>query len=119
MLARDVLQLLLLDAVDRAWKLGNEGQIVSRHHHGGTLAADIVEEARDIASRLRVEIAGGLVGQDNGWVVEQGAGYDDTLLLAARQGVGHPIPLIFHADLLENLTDTFLNCRLFLPPRSA
>ena len=52
------------------------------------LAVELAEELHDLVAGLRVEVAGGLVGQDQLRVVDQRAGDGHALLLAAGQLVG-------------------------------
>src|SRR6202042_1459974 len=49
------------------------------------LVAEALEDRQHLPGRCRVEIARGLVGEDQRWVGHQRAGDRHTLLLAARQ----------------------------------
>ena len=53
----------------------------------------------------RVEVAGGLVGDQDHRPVDERAGDRDPLLLAAGELVGHPVALALEADQLEGLGD--------------
>jgi len=48
----------------------------------------VVEEGHDLVAGLGVEVSGGLVGEDDGGVIDQGAGDGDALALAAGEFVG-------------------------------
>ena len=50
------------------------------------LVAQLEEEAMQLHLVVRVEAPGGLVGQDHRWVIDQGTGHGDPLLLSAREG---------------------------------
>lgn len=55
--------------------------------------------------RLGVEVARRLIGNDDLWFVEQGAGDGDTLLLATREFARHLLGLVAHADFGQHLDD--------------
>ena len=62
---------------------------VGDHHHRlARLARERVEEVEHRRGGLGVEVAGGLVGEDQGGVVDQRARDRHPLLLAAREPVG-------------------------------
>src|SRR5512135_929222 len=64
-------------------------RLVGDHDHGDVLlVVELLEDGHDLEAGLAVEVAGGLVGQDHGGVVEQGPGDGHPLLLAARELVG-------------------------------
>jgi hypothetical protein len=43
--------------------------------HGPVLlGGDVAEETGDVVADLRVEVGGGLVGENDGWLVGEGAG---------------------------------------------
>ena len=46
---------------------------------------EFAQQAQDDFFVLRVEVAGRLVGQDDFWIVNEGAGDADALLLASGQ----------------------------------
>src|ERR1700722_2335130 len=46
---------------------------------------EVVEESHDLVAGLGVQVSGGLVGQDDRGLVDQGAGDGDALALAARE----------------------------------
>ena len=52
---------------------------------GGAGFVDFVKRIEDLVGRLRVEVACGLVGEDDGWTVGDGAGDRDALLFAGAQ----------------------------------
>ncbi len=67
------------------------------------LAVETLEQRDDLLAGLQVEVAGGLVGQDDGGVVGEGPGDGDALLLAAGELEGLVAVALPEADLLEQL----------------
>ena len=68
--------------------VGERGQLFVMGDDDESLAeavAEIEEELVQLLLVLGVERTGRLVGQDDGGIVDKGAGHGDTLLLAARQ----------------------------------
>src|SRR4029079_8448898 len=63
----------------------NEIQIVRRHYHRGSRRIDVAQKLEHTASSALVEVPGGLVGDENEWVVDQCARDCNALLLAARK----------------------------------
>ena len=66
--------------------VGGDGRVV-RHEDDRepVLAVELAEEAEDLLARLRVEVAGRLIGDQEGAAVDQRAGDRDSLLLAAGE----------------------------------
>ena len=64
--------------------------MVAQHHH-------------DLFARVRVEGAGGLVGEDDRPVAHESAGDRDALALAAREALGEAVREVAHSDLVEGL----------------
>ena len=75
------------------------------HHYGCTLGIYSREEFHYAVGGLVVEVAGGLVGDDDGRSVQEGTGYGDALLLAAGELMGHLAGFILHTYVLENFFD--------------
>ena len=73
---------------DAVGDLGGLG-VVGDHQDGLVqLAAGLAEHVQDGVGVFGVEVAGGLVGEDDGGAVDEGAGDGDALLLAAGELVG-------------------------------
>ena len=68
------------------------------------LFVEVVEEGHDLVAGFGVEVSGGLVCEDDGGVVDQGAGDGDALALAARELVGL---CIMRAPRLTDSSDLF------------
>lgn len=69
-------------------------RVVGDDHEGLPRFVEVVEQAEDVERRLAVQVAGGLVGQDQQRFVHQGPGHRDALALAAGQRgrhVGGPV----------------------------
>ena len=72
----------VFEADDAGGVGAGEVGIVRDHNHELGLG-DFLENLHDLLAGLGVESAGGLVGQENVWVVDEGAGDGDALHLAA------------------------------------
>src|SRR6202034_2590047 len=63
-----------------------DGHVVGGDHEGGAvLGVEVQQQVDDLGSGGGVEVSGGLVGQEQAGLHDQGAGDRDALLLAARQ----------------------------------
>ena len=75
---------------------------MGRDEHGAAaLAATTQEKPDDGLSRLTVQVARGLVGQEQARLDDQGAGDGDALLLATRELIGAMVGARAQADLLS------------------
>jgi len=74
---------------------------VSDHDDSVAFAVDALEFVHDGEGRVRVEIARGLVGEDNLWVRDDGAGDGGALLLAAGELEGEVVFFVFHIEAVE------------------
>src|SRR5690606_9476877 len=63
----------------------DQAQIVAGDQHRGADLVELFEQVHDIARQLRIEVAGGLVGEQDGRPMHHRAGDADALLLATRQ----------------------------------
>ena len=76
--------------------------LVGYDDDGVSAGVEVVEEGHDLVAGLGVEVAGGFVGEDDGGVVDKGAGDGDALALAAGELVG----LVHHAGAeIDGLED--------------
>ena len=91
--------------------LVDDAGVVGGHHHGGAGAVDPVEQLHDADAGVRVEVAGGLVGDQDLGPVDERPRDRDALLLAAGELVGHPAPLALQADQLEGLGHHLVDVR--------
>src|SRR5262245_50085016 len=76
------------------------------------LVARLPERVQELAAGGVVEVAGRLVGQEDGRPGHEGAGDGDALLLALRQLVGPMALLVGQLDELHRLTDALLELAL-------
>ena len=83
----------------------DDALVVRGHHDGGAGAVDAVEDAHDADGRRRVEVPGGLVGEQDQRPVHERARDRDALLLATRELVREPAGLLGQADEVEDLRD--------------
>ena len=65
--------------------------------NSGAVSVDLIEECHDGLGRLRIEVAGRLVGDDQFRVIEHGAGNGHTLLLTTGKFHRHGVGLIAKA----------------------
>ena len=71
------------------------------HERQMALRLEPKEEIPDDLARLRIQVAGGLVGEDQPWPADERAGDRDTLLLTSGQLPG-PVPLpVAEPDLVQ------------------
>ncbi len=81
----------------------NELAVVRRDEDGRAARVDLAKEVHDFERQIGVEIAGRLIGEDDGRIVHEGARDRDPLLFAARElhRIGaHPV---LQAHPLEHL----------------
>ena len=64
--------------------VGRHLRIVRHQDHRDPLGVELLEHPQDFDAGVRIEVAGRLVGQEQGGVVDQGPGDGHPLLLAAR-----------------------------------
>src|SRR5258706_4195332 len=70
---------------DHAAGAGSEGLVVGDHDDSLAAVGDHLEDVGDFFAVGAVEVAGGLVGEDDGGVVAQSPGDGDALLFAAAE----------------------------------
>ncbi len=82
---------------------------MGHHDHGRTaLVTELSEQAQDLPAVLAVEIAGGLVCQDQSRFGDQRAGDRDALHLASRQLVDVALAAVEDVEPLQKLVDSTL-----------
>src|ERR1039458_9172622 len=83
---------------------------IVRHQHAGELmlAVQLLDQRKDRLGGFSVEIAGGLVGQQQLGISDEGAGEADALLLAAAQLAGAMVGTSGEADLVEPSAGLFV-----------
>ena len=94
------------DAVGQVHDAGGVllGQLgVVRDHDDEAVVGDLGEQVHDLDARLGVEGAGGLVGQKDLRVVDEGAGDGHALHLAAGELAGLFVHVLAEAHALERL----------------
>ena len=102
---RDVDGLALVEHDDAARAHLEQRAVVRREEHRGPALVDLLEEAEDVDRELRVEVAGGLVGEDERRLADDRARDRDALLLAARQDGRGVLAAPREPDALERLAD--------------
>ena len=66
---------------------------VGHQDDGVSLGVELIEQIHDLFAGLRIQVPGGLVGEDDGRVIDQGSGDGHALALSAGELVG----LVVHA----------------------
>src|SRR6266849_819461 len=97
--------LAVLQFDDPLAELVHDGVVVGGHHDGGVGGVDAEEQLHDVRRGRGVEVAGGLVRQEDRRAVDHGPGHRDALLLAAGQFVGAVVDPVGQADQVEDLGD--------------
>jgi len=64
-----------------------DGVIMSGHKDRRPLVIDIAQQAQKLGGEIGVEVAGGLIGENQSWLVGKGSGDRDTLLLSSRESI--------------------------------
>ena len=80
---------------------------VSREEHDGdaVLVGHLAQEQQQVGALLGLEVAGGLVGEQDGGAADQGAGQRGALALGGGQLAGALVAAVGEADALEQGVD--------------
>ena len=89
------------DPDDAAGVRGHRGVVGHQDDRQAVLAVELPEEGEDLLAGLGVEVAGGLVGDQERAAVDQRPGDRDPLLLAAREPRRLVVEPVAQADPLE------------------
>src|ERR1700737_2247946 len=81
----------------------DEGRVVRGHDNRGTGAVDAVEQTHDADGGRRVEVPGGLIGEQDQRTVHERPRDGDALLLAAGELVREVVGLLCQTDEVEDL----------------
>ena len=88
---------------DLALRAAGDQRIVGDHDNRGALLVQLAEQVEHDFLVLLVEVAGGLIGQNQLRVVDQRAGHAHALLLAAGELAGQVVGAVLQADLFQRL----------------
>ena len=88
---------------------------VGDHDDGGAGGVQVAEEVHDVEAVLTVEVAGGLVAEDELRVGDHGTGDGDALLLTAGELLRIVARPVDHVHALQHLVDLRLALRLAEP----
>src|SRR5712691_915562 len=94
-----------VEQVHLALGAGGALRAVGDHHDRRALLVDLVEQVHDLPCHQRVEVAGGLVGEDEAGVARQHSGDGHPLLLPARELRRQVARARAEADELEGARD--------------
>ena len=92
-------------------------QLVRHHDDGDGALIERLEDLDDFVAGAAVQIAGRLVGQEDGRTVDQRAGDGDSLLFAAGKLIGMMIGAAGQADEFERLQGSFTSLAVADPSR--
>ena len=91
---------------DHAVGVAGGDRVVGDHDDGlAELANGVPHEREDLRAGGAVEVAGGLVGEDDLWPAGQRTGDGDALLLAARQFVRPVLQTVRQTDGRDHVVD--------------
>ena len=76
-------------------------RVVRHHADGGAGLVQLLEQIHHRLAVLRIQVARGLVGQQNRRLAAHRARHGDALLLAARELAGQVLGAVRHAHALE------------------
>ena len=75
--------------------------VVGNHDNGFVeILIQALEDFEHFGGRMAVEISGGFIGEEQGWVAHDGAGDRDTLLLSAGKLLWQVSDAVSEADEL-------------------
>ena len=92
---------------DLALPLFGDQGVVGDDHEGGSVLVELGEEVEDDLLVGLVEVTGGLVGEDELGVVDEGAGHAHALLFAAGELAGQVGGAVGEADAVKGLEASF------------
>jgi hypothetical protein len=99
---------LAVEEVEGAIGAGAEAVVVGDNDDGLPPVNKLLEESKDALGGGGVEVAGGLVADDEGRVVGEGTGDGSALLLTAAKGTGELVSLIGDAHHVEEVHSALL-----------
>ena len=77
--------------------------IVCRDHNSRSVAVNFLEKFDDFKARVRIEVTGGLIGQQKRRAIDQGARDTHTLSLARRKDTRRGMLVLLETDQLDEL----------------
>jgi hypothetical protein len=84
----------------------NELAIVRGHEDRGSAGIDLAQQIHDLEREIRIQVASGLVGDDEHGIVHERARDRNALLLAAGEILGIRVHAVLQAHPLEDLKCT-------------
>ena len=97
-----------VEEVDGAVGVAREARVVGDHADGRARAVQLAQQLHHRVAVLRVEVAGGLVGEQDRGLAHEGAGHRHALLLTARELARQVLRAMGHAHPLEGLVHPLL-----------
>ena len=91
-------------------ELIHNGGIVGHHDDGGAVGfIDLFQQPHDFPAHFRVQVARGLVRDEQGGIVDDGSGDGDPLLLAAGELVRITVGLVLEIHQIQDFSHSFLD----------
>src|SRR5918996_5060331 len=78
------LQATMVKGEDTSRGRGHQLAVMRRDEHCGAIGVHLVEERQNLLRQDIVEVPSRFIRQDKRWLIDQGPGQSDTLLLPAR-----------------------------------
>ena len=94
---------MAVEHVDDAGGVGGEGGVVGDHDDGVAEGVNITEFFHDDVGGAGVEVAGGLVGEDEAGVGDEGAGDGNALLLTAAELPWHVVLTFLEMEMFKDV----------------
>ena len=94
---------LAVEHINDAGSINGEGWVVCNHNNGVTFPVDGFQLLHDGVGAAGVEIAGGLIGENNLGIADDSSRDSNALLLATRKLVGKIVLFFLEMKALESI----------------
>src|SRR5690606_11919384 len=96
---------------DAAWRARRDVVVMGHHHHGLAAGVDLPDQFQHVGGALRVEVAGGFVGEQDRRLQQQRTRDRGALHLPARQLRGSMVAALRQADAFQQGAGTVTRFR--------
>jgi len=105
-----------VEEMDRAVSVAGEARVVSNHANGGAAAVEFAQQVHDRFAVGRIEVSGGLVGEQDERIAHDRARDGHALLLTSGELRRQVLGAVRHPDPLSRAALTrFLRSAEFIP----